>query len=141
MVPVDVLTALVIFRLSGGTSVKRVNSVDYLGVRLNENRNGRNHAENVIKKCAVRLSFLYRKATFLDFHCRKLLTAALIQPHFDYCASSWYEGVPKRLKLRFDALQRRMVRFIHSQGPMEHIGLQDFRALSWLTVPDRIRYF
>ena len=125
----------------GGTSVKRVNSVDYLGVRLNGNMNGKDHAENVVKKCAGRLSFLYRKASFLDFHCRKLLTSALIQPYFDYCASSWYEGVPQRLKLKFDVLQRRMVRFIHSQGPMEHIGLRDFGALSWLTVPDRARYF
>ena len=102
---------------------------------------GRNHAENVVKKCAGRLSFLYRKATFLDSNCRKLLTSALIQPYFDYCSSSWYKGIPKLLKSKFDVLQRRMVRFIHSNGPMEHVGLRDLGALSWLNVPDRVRYF
>ena len=103
--------------------------------------NGKDHAENVVKKCAGRLSFLYHKAAFLDSNCRKLLTSALIQPYLDYCASSWYEGVPKRLRSKFDTLQRRIVRFIHSRGPMEHVSLADFGALSWLTVPDRVRFF
>ena len=124
-----------------GSPVKRVNTVDYLGVRLEGNMNGKSHAESVIKKCAGRLSFLYRKAAFLDFNCRKLLTSALVQPYFDYCSSSWYEGLPKLLKSKFDTLQRRMVRFIHSRGPMEHVGLGDVGALSWLSVPDRVRYF
>ena len=125
----------------GGTSVGHVKSVTYLGVHLDENMNGRKHAEDVIKKCAGRMSFLYRKAAFLDFNCRKLLTSALIQPYLDYCSSSWYEGVAKLLKTKFDTLQRRMVRFIHSKGPMEHIGLGDLGALSWLSVPDRVRFF
>ena len=125
----------------GGSTVNRVISVDYLGVRLGASMNGKKHAENVLKKCAGCLSFLYRKAAFHDSNCRKLLTSALIQPYLDYCSSSWYEGVPKLLKSKFDTLQRRMVRFIHSQGPMEHVGLGDLKALSWLNVPDRVRYF
>ena len=125
----------------GGNLVGRVSSVSYLGVTLGENMNGKEHAEGTIKKCAGRLSFLYRKAAFLDLSCRKLLTSALIQPYLDYCASSWYEGLPKRLKLKLETLQRRMIRFIFSRGPMDHVGGDDFRALSWLTIPDRVRYF
>ena len=33
------------------TAVKRVNTVDYLGVRLGEKMSGKDHAENVVKKC------------------------------------------------------------------------------------------
>ena len=60
----------------GGTSVERVKGVTYLGVHLDEHMNGGKHAGGVIKKCAGRMSFLYRKAAFLDFNCRKLLTSA-----------------------------------------------------------------
>ena len=125
----------------GNTTVNCVDTVSYLGIRLNCNMSGREYAENVAKRCASLLSFLYRKASFLDFENRKLLTLALIQPYLDYCVSSWYEGVPKRLKSKFDVLQRRMVRFIHSMGPMDHVGTAELKALSWLTVPDRVRYF
>ena len=102
---------------------------------------GRAHAENVIKRCAGRLSFLYRKASFLDFDSRKLLTSALIQPYLDYCVNSWYEGISKQLKSKFDVLQRRMARFVFSKGPMDHIGTPELKSLSWLTVPDRVKYF
>ena len=77
----------------------------------------------------------------LDMEARKILTTALIQPHLDYCVSSWYEGVPKVLKAKLDVVQRRMVRFIYSRHPMDHVGTSDLKLLSWLTISDRVRYF
>ena len=70
-----------------------------------------------------------------------MLTSALIQPYLDYCVSSWYEGITKQLKLKFDVLQRKMVRFVFSKGPMDHVGTAELKLLSWLTVPDRVKYF
>ena len=125
----------------GPTVVKSVDSVKYLGVQLGKSMDGKEQAENVIKCCASRLSFLYRKAAFLDFEARRILTTALIQPHLDYCVSSWYEGVPKALKAKLDVIQRRMVRFIYSRHPMDHVGFGDLKLLSWLSIPDRVRYF
>ena len=110
-------------------------------MHLGRNLDGRRHAENVVKQGVGRLSFLYRKAAFLDFSTRKLLTSALIQPYLDYCTSSWYEGVPKYLKSKLDVLQRRMVRFIFSKDQMYHIGTKELKSLSWLTVPDRVKFF
>ena len=125
----------------GETIVNCVDSVSYPGVKLSGNMSGKAQAENVLKRCASRLSFLYRKASFLDFDTRKLLTSALIQPYLDYCSSSWYEGVPKLLKRKLDVLQRRMARFVFSRGPMDHVDLSDLKILAWLTVPDRVKYF
>ena len=124
-----------------GSSVQRVTTVKYLGVLLNANMNGRAQAENVVKTCAARLSFLYRKAAFLDFTCRKILTSALIQPYIDYCASSWYTGVAKQLRDKLDVIQRRMVRFVFSMGPMDHVDTRELKRLSWLNITDRVRYF
>ena len=113
----------------------------YLGVQLCGNLNGRSHAEGLIKKCAARLSFLYRNAAMLDHVTRKTLCSALIQPYMDYCCSSWYSGLTKQLKQKLDVIQRRMVRYIFSMHHMSHVDTRNLRDLSWLSMTDRVRYF
>ena len=121
--------------------VKRVSSVKYLGVFLDENLSGKEHAESLISKCTGRLSFLYRKAAFLDFYSRKTLCASLIQPYLDYCCSSWYSSVSKHFKNRLDVLQRRMLRFVFSKSAMDHVDTKELKYLSWLSIPDRVLFF
>ena len=124
-----------------GQLVKRVTSVKYLGLQLDENLTGSIHALEIIKKCAGRIAFLYRHAEVLSLHCRKLLCSALIVPMLDYCCSSWYSGLTVKLKSRLDVLQRRMIRFICSLEPRSHIGTEKLRELSWLSLKDRVKYF
>ena len=124
-----------------GSVVKRVTSVKYLGVFLDERLSAEEHALKVIKKIAARLSFLYRKASLLDSKTRVTLCLALIQPHFDYCCTAWHAGLTAKLKERFDAMQRKMVRFIFGMGPRSHVDQRHFKQLGWLTVNDRVRYF
>ena len=38
-------------------------------------------------------------------------------------------------------IQRRMVRFVHSRDCVSHVGLGDLGKLSWLSIPDRVRFF
>ena len=99
------------------------------------------HAIQAIKKISARISFLYRKSPLLDFTTRKTLCLALIQPHFDYCCTAWHEGLSAKLKNWFDALQRKMVRFVYSMPPRSHIDLRHFRQIGWLAIRDRVRYF
>ena len=124
-----------------GNVIGRVFDVRYLGVQLDANMNGSCHANNVLKTCSQRLSFLYRNRTFLDERCRRLLCSALIQPYLDYCCSSWFSGLSSALKKRLEVTQRKMVRFIHGMDFRQHVGLVDLRKLSWLSVPDRVVYF
>ena len=130
------------FQLScEGTAVKRVYSVKYLGVKLDANMSGVEHALELLNKCVGRLFFLYRNSSFLDVSCRRILCLALIQPHIDYCCSSWYSGLTAALKGKLDGVQRRMVRFINSFDSRHHVDSRDMKALSWLLVPDRVKYF
>ena len=99
------------------------------------------HALDLVKKCAGRISFLYRHKDVLNFKCRKLLCAALIMPYMNYCCSSWYSGLSSKLRSRLDVLQRRMVRFIFSLEPRTHVGTEKLRELCWFTVVDRVRLF
>ena len=124
-----------------GQPVKRVTSVKYLGLHLDEDMKGRTHANDVIKKCAGRISFLFRYSSLLDFHCRKIMCSALIIPYLDYCSSSWYSGLSKKLQNKLDVLQRRMVRFIYSLDACDHVGTEKLRELSWLSIRDRVQYF
>ena len=72
-----------------GTLVERVERVKYLGVLIDSNLDGSSHVNSVLKTCAGRLSFLYRNASLLDAYCKRVLCMALVQPHLDYCSSSW----------------------------------------------------
>ena len=102
---------------------------------------GVEHALELLNKCVGRLFFLYRNSSFLDVSCRRILCLALIQPHIDYCCSSWYSGLTAALKGKLDVVQRRMVRFINSFDSRHHVDSRDMKALSWLLVPDRVKYF
>ena len=124
-----------------GITVNRVFCVRYLGVQLDSSLDGSSHVGKVLKTCSDRLSFLYRNSAFLDQRCRITLCTALIQPHLDYCCSSWYSGLSVALKKRLDVVQRKMVRFIYSMDLRQHVGLPDLRKLSWLSIPDRVTYF
>ena len=124
-----------------GSEVKRVDSVRYLGVMLDEKFKGKAQAMSVIKKVASRLGFLYRSAPLLDFYSRRVLCMSLIQPCIDFCILSWYIGLSGELKEKLDILQRKMVRYIYGWGPRGHVGSATFRELGWLQISDRVRYF
>ena len=124
-----------------GTLVGQVFNVKYLGVQLDSNLNGTEHACSVLKTCTSRLAFLYRNSAFLDFNCRRTLCSSLIQPHIDYCCSSWYGGLTVSLKNRLDVLQRKMIRFVYGFDFRAHVGNKELAQLSWLSIPDRITFF
>ena len=124
-----------------GTPVERKFDVKYLGVLLDANINSSVHAGNVMKVCAGRLAFLYRNSSLLDRKCRQTLCSALIQPYIDYCCSSWYGSLSVTLKERLNVIQRKMVRFINSLDNRAHVDCRNFLELSWLSIPDRVKFF
>ena len=124
-----------------GTPVDRKFHVKYLGVLLDANINGSVHAGNLMKVCAGRLAFLYRQSCLLDSKCRQTLCIALLQPHIDYCCSSWYGGLTAALRERLNVVQRKMIRFIYGLDNRAHVDSKNLRDLSWLSIPDRVKFF
>ena len=125
----------------GDTTVSRVQVVRYLGFLLDETLSGSDQASTSLKRIASRLAFLYRNAAALDLYSRKILCAALVQPHFDYCISAWYSGTLARFRDRLDVMQRKMARFTLSLDYRAHVDFSLFKGLGWLSVPDRVNYF
>ena len=74
--------------------------VKYLGVELDQSLAGDCIADKIISKSNSKLKFLYRQTRDVNLETKKMLTAALIQCHFDYASSSWYSGLTKNYKAR-----------------------------------------
>jgi hypothetical protein len=88
-------------------------SVKYLGLNIDQSLSGEVIVNNKIKKANSRLKFLYRQANCLSETSRKTLSVSLIQCHFDYSCSSWYERVCKSLRNKLQVMQNKTVRFVN----------------------------
>ena len=67
--------------------------------------------------------------------------SALINSGLEYCCSAWYVSVLEEFKGDLAILQRKLVRFILSMGPREHVGDCEIASLGWLQFSKRVDYF
>ena len=125
----------------GDAVVKRVTSVKYLGVILDQNLNFREHATAILKKAMGKLGFLYRCAPSLRSGHRRLLCSALINSGLEYCCSAWFPSLLEEFKSDLATLQRKMVRYVGNMGPREHVGDDDVWTLGWMPFHRRVDYF
>jgi hypothetical protein len=113
-------------------------SVKYLGVTLDQNLSFECLARSIIRKSNARLKFLYRKSKFLNYHTRKLLVNSLIQCHFDYASSAWFNSLTQELKQKLQVTQNKIIRFVLNLQSRSHIGSEHFLKLKWLPVQSRV---
>ena len=125
----------------GDAEVKRVTSVRYLGVLLDQHLNFSTHVEKLLSKARSRLAFLYRNRGFLKIRTRKLSCQSLILSCLKYCSSSWYRGLPMGFRDLLNVFQRKCVRFVLDYSPRSHIGNAEYGSISWLSFPKRVSYF
>ena len=90
--------------------IKQYKHVNYLGCMLNESMSGETMTLRVIEKINSRLKFLYQKNRFLDVSLCRLLCNALIQLHFDYACTAWYQNLSKKLKDKLQVTQNKCIR-------------------------------
>ena len=95
--------------------------------------------KKIICKSNAKLKFLYRHTKTINMKTKKLLTAALIQCHFDYACSSWFSGLTKTYKSRLQCTQNKVIRFILNAPARTHIGLREFRLVNMLPVELRVK--
>ena len=115
-------------------------NVKYLGAVIDQDMSGKTMCTSVIKKVNAGLKFLYRKSGYLNFHERKLLCSSLLQSRFDYGFNVFYRCVEKRLQLKLQTAQNKIVRFILGKDPRHHLMYTDFRKVKYLNVKTRIDY-
>jgi hypothetical protein len=69
----------------GDAIVKKVTSVRYLGVLLDQHLRFDEYVRSILKKASGRLSFLYRSAPCLDVRSHVLLSSSLVSSGLEYC--------------------------------------------------------
>ena len=101
-------------------------SVKYLGVTLDHDMTGKPMGGNVVRTINSVLRFLYRKSSFYNFRNRKLLCSALLQSWFDYGHNFYYRGLYKDIKLKFQTVQNKKIRFVLDYNSCHHLYVKDF---------------
>jgi hypothetical protein len=120
-------------------TIEAQDSVKYLGSVLDKDLSAASIINGIVKKTNARLKFLYRHNNVLNSGLRKMLCGALIQCHFDYASSSWYNGLSKTLKSRLQIAQNKVIRFIHGYNNRTSLKTSDFKSIGWLNVENRVK--
>ena len=123
----------------GNINIKQHSKVTYLGCILDEDLSGESMATKVLGKINAKLRFLYRKNKFLTPSLRRLLCNALIQPHFDYACSAWYQNLNQKLLKKLQTSQNKCIRFCLQLSNRSHIGANEFENINWLPVRERFK--
>ena len=113
--------------------------VKYLGLTIDSFLSREPIVSSIISKVNAKLKFLYRQSKCLDLKTKQLLCSALIQCHFDYSCSSWYEGLNKGLKNKLQVTQNKVIRFLHGFTPRTSLSYTNFQDLGLLNVQDRVK--
>ena len=77
--------------------IKQHSQITYLRCVMEETMSGEPMALKVINIINGKLKFLYQKNSFLTPGLQRMLSNALIQPHFDYECSAWYPKLDVKL--------------------------------------------
>jgi hypothetical protein len=95
-----------------GINIESKTSVKYLGVMIDQFLSGDHVVNTILKKVHQILKFVFRNKNCLELQSRKTLCSTLMQCHFDYTCSCWYEGLTKQMKNKLQIVQNKVVRFI-----------------------------
>ena len=120
--------------ICNGNVIESKSNVTYLGVTLDQFLSGEIIASNILYKSSNKLKFLYRNAGKFNLETKKLLISALIQCHFDYTCSTWYNGLSKKLKCRMQCTHNKIIRFMLNAPWRFHVGANEFKHVGLLPI-------
>ena len=92
-------------------AIEARSKITYLGLTFDNDMSFSSMGNSVIKKVNAKLKFLYRKSAFFGKNERKLLSSALVNPHFEYACNAWYRSVNANVKHKLQTTQNKMIRY------------------------------
>lgn len=122
-----------------GNTIQSQESINYLGVTLDQYLSGDIMVDSVVKKVNGRLKFLYRHFNYFNQTLRRNLSSALLQCQFDYCCTAWFTGISTKSKHKLQVAQNKIIRFILNLPPREHIDQGVRNSVRYLTIKDRAK--
>ena len=68
-----------------------------------------------------------------------MLCNAFIQPHLVYACSAWYPNLNVKLKKKLQITQNKYIRSCLKLDKMHYISEEDFKAINWLSVDQKVQ--
>ena len=98
------------------------NSVNLLGLEIDDKLSFDNHTHSLIRKAAGQLNYLISKKHCLDHDAKKVLIESFIMANFNYCPLTWL-FCNNKLKTKQECIQKRALRFLHDdyESDYEHL--------------------
>ena len=131
-------TCVKLYVICNGNVIESKSNVTYLGGTLDQFLSGESIASNILYKSSNKLKCLYRNAGKFNLETKKLLISALIQCHFDYTWSSWYNGWSKKFKCRMQCTQNKIIRFMLNAPWRFHVGANELNHFGLLPIEYRV---
>jgi hypothetical protein len=98
--------------LGMGLSIKRTQTVKYLGLVLNEKLEWSDHVNHLLKKLSPASGVLWKLRNKLPLHARKTIYDALFQSHLNFMTSIWSFSPWNKLS-EIQVLQNRALRNVY----------------------------
>jgi hypothetical protein len=118
------------------TDIEFVDSIKYLGVQIDNHLKFDEHIDYVLKKAALKISYLGRLSRILSKSTKNLIYNCIVAPHFEYCASVLW-GASDVYLSKLQVLQNRGMRAILNSRydkPIDDMLIQ----LEWLNVKQKL---
>ena len=102
------------------TRIERVNCIKYLGTKIDDKLNWKNHIKYIEGKLSSACGAIYRLRNCVNQECLRAFYFAHIYFHLRYSILAWYNTLKRNIK-RLETIHCRAVRLMTLHGP-----LQDF---------------
>ena len=100
-------------------TIKRVNSIKFLGVLIDENLTWKKHINEIEKKVSKSIGMLYKAKFLLNKKCLKDIYFAFIHSYLNYANISWASTNPNKLN-KLHNKQKHAARIIFNEDRMTH---------------------
>lgn len=122
----------------GNKKLEGVGKIKYLGAIIDSEMKFEAHVENIRKKTASKIGYLKRISKKLTFHTKKIISNAIVMPHFNYCSTLLITCKKEQIE-SLQKLQNKLMRIILKCDyltPIEYM----LKELNWLSISQKIIY-
>ena len=118
--------------------IERVDCIDYLGIKIDDKLNWKNHIRYIEGKLSSACGAIYRLRDKVNQECLRSFYFAHIYFHLQYAILAWYNTMKQNLK-KIESTHCKTVRLMTLHGPLQnfHFGAHEmFKNMSLLKTED-----
>ena len=113
--------------------IKSNNSVNLLGITLDNKLNFENHISSICKSANCQFNALFRLKKFLGFKERKILIESFAYPNFNCCPMVWHFCNQKSSQ-KVENLQKRTLQFLQNDYTSSYDDLSEISNKLTMTI-------